>query len=235
MLFDFGGNLLPGFVGGSKRIEDCAERIRNLYSSGINAALLIPRYYPAKMTVEEFIRFRYKIICDLYGNMPQSDLHMYLGCEVYIDERLKYISSIGELAVRGTRVIIADMPAGVWERELIETLYGIRGADYEVLIAHIDRYPKQYALDLFEQGFKALADIDAFIGVQNLKYRKQLLTWIDEGHIVGLASNFEADEKHVHKKIQKICEIIGADRMGMLEVAGARLLAGARPYPNFIY
>ena len=40
MQIDLGGNLLPGFVGGSKDIESCAERLRILYSAGIAAAVL---------------------------------------------------------------------------------------------------------------------------------------------------------------------------------------------------
>ena len=58
MQIDLGGNVLPGFVSGSKDIETCAERLRTLYSAGIAAAVLTPRYYPAKMSVEEFIVLR---------------------------------------------------------------------------------------------------------------------------------------------------------------------------------
>lgn len=235
MLIDFGGSCLPGFVGGSRNIKACADSLRTLASADIAAAILTPKYYPAKMSVEDFVSFRYKILCDLSRAVPESDLHLYLGCEVYIDERLKYIASIGELAIRGTRIIIADMPVGQWEPALLDTLEGIRSADYDVLISHVDRYPRQYALDLFKFGYRAIADIDSFLGVANLKRRKQLLSWIDSGYIVGLATNFEAGEKNAREKISKMRELLGEERSDALAESGARILTGARSYPNFIY
>lgn len=227
MLIDLGANLLPGFVGGSRDIDACAERMRGLASAGVRAALLTPRYYPAKMSVEEFISVRDRIMEKLASHKPTKSPVIYLGSEVYVDERLKYISSIGELAVIGTRTIIADMPSGVWETPLLDTLDAIRMADYEVLIAHIDRYPVQYAEALFKLGYRSILDVQAFFGVANLMRRKQILSWMDEGYIIGLGSNFEADEKRAHEKILKIHDMIGDARSAMLAESSARYLAGA--------
>lgn len=227
MLIDLGGNILPGFVGGSRDIELCAERIRTLYSAGLGAVLMTPRYYPAKMSVEEFIDLRRRVMDNLSAHLPRRMPVLYVGCEVYVDERLKYISSIGELAVKGTRTIIADMPAGLWETALLDTLDGIRMADYDVLIAHIDRYPQQYAEDLFKLGYKGIIDVDALMGVQNLMRRKKLLEWIDNGNIVALASNFEADEKRAHEKIIKVHSVVGDQRSEALAESSARYLSGA--------
>lgn len=235
MLFDLGGNILPGFVGGSRDIESCAERIETLYSSEVKAVLLTPRYYPAKMSVDEFVALRNNVLLKLSHAMPRRAPVLYLGCEVYIDERLKYIPSIGELAAVGTRTIIADMPDGAWETALLDTLDGIRMADYEVLIAHIDRYPVQYAEDLFKLGYKGLIDVSAFVGVSNIVRRKKLLEWIDKGHVVGLASNFEADEKRAHEKIIKVHGVIGPQRSAMLAESSARYLVGALQYPKNFY
>lgn len=230
MLIDLGGNLLPGFVGGSRAIEDCAERIRTLYSAGVAAVVLTPRYYPAKMSVEEFIGFRDKVTENLASHMPKKRPVIYVGSEVYLDERLKYISSIGELAVKGTRTVIADMPSGVWETALLDTLDGIRATDFDVLISHIDRYPVQYAEALFKLGYKAILDVQAFSGMANLMRRKQFISWIDEGYVVGLGGNFEADEKRAHEKILKIQDVIDNERSEKLAESSARYLAGAVPF-----
>ena len=123
MQIDLGGNLLPGFVGGSKNNEICAERLRTLYSAGVDAAVLTPRYYPAKMTVREFSDLRQRMLFGLDKHMPKKCPALYLGSEVYLDERLKYISDIGDLAIVGTRTLIVDMPAGAWESALLDTLY----------------------------------------------------------------------------------------------------------------
>ena len=227
MLIDLGANILPGFVGGSRDIESCAERIKILYSSGLGAALLTPRYYPAKMSVDEFVALRNNVLMNLSEAMPKKSPVLYLGSEVYVDERLKYISEIGDLAVMGTRTIIAAMPEGAWETALLDTLYAIKMADYEVLIAHIDRCPDWYAEDLFKLGYRGIIDISALLGVTNLFRRKQLLDWIDEGHIVGLATNFDADEKRAYEKIMKVHSVIGDKRAAALAESSARALAGA--------
>ena len=123
MLIDLGANLLPGFVSGSRDIESCAERIKILYSSGLGAALLTPRYYPAKMSVGEFTKLRNTVLMNLSDHMPKKSPALYLGSEVYVDERLKYISDIGDLAVMGTRTVFAVMPEGAWETALLDKLF----------------------------------------------------------------------------------------------------------------
>ena len=62
MLIDFGANLLPGFVGGSGDRASCVERIKDLHSFGVAAAVLTPRYYPSKMTTAEFTDLRKRIL-----------------------------------------------------------------------------------------------------------------------------------------------------------------------------
>ena len=227
MLIDLGANILPGFVGGSRDIEACAERIKILYSSGLGAALLTPRYYPAKMSVGEFVGLRNTVLSNLLEQMPKRCPVLYLGSEVYVDERLKYVPDIGKLAVTGTRTLIATMPEGSWETALLDTLYAIKMADYEVLITHIDRCPDWYAEDLFKLGYRGLIDVEGLVGIQNIFRRRQLLEWIDKGHIAGLASSFTADEKRAHEKIMRVHSVIGDERAEMLAQSSARALAGA--------
>jgi len=227
MLIDLGSNLLPGFVSGSRDIDSCAERIGTLYSSGIGAALLTPRYYPAKMSVSEFIGLRTNILMKLSDNMPKRSPALYLGCEVYIDERLKYISEIGDLAVMGTRTVIAVMPEGAWETALLDTLDAIRMADYEVLITHMDRVPDWYAEDLFKLGYRGVINVSSLVNISNIFRRKQLLDWIDNGHIAGLATNFTADEKRAHEKILRVHSVLGDKRAELLAESSARCLTGA--------
>ena len=231
MQIDLGGNLLPGFVGGSKDIEICADRLRTLYSAGVAAAVLTPRYYPAKMSVAEFTELRNKILLSLSENMPKKCPVLYLGSEVYLDERLKYISDIGSLAVYGTRTIIVDMPEGIWETNLLDTLYAIKMADYEILISHIDRCPEGYVKDLFKLGYKGIIDASALLGVPNLLRRNRLFEWMDSGNIVGVASNFAADEKRAHEKIMKLHSVLG-DRAAYLAESSARYLSGAIQITN---
>ncbi len=226
MQIDLGGNVLPGFVGGSKDVEICADRLRTLYSAGVAAAVLTPRYYPAKMSVAEFTALREQILYTLSENMPKKCPVLYLGSEVYLDERLKYISDIGSLAIYGTRTIIVDMPEGIWETNLLDTLYAIKMADYEILISHIDRCPEGYVKDLFKLGYKGIMDASALLGVTNLLRRKRLFEWIDGGNIVGVASNFASDEKRAHEKIMKLHSILGG-RAATLAEASAHYLAGA--------
>ncbi len=222
-MIDFAGSYLPGFIGGEQDISVCTEKIRNLCSAGVDTMILTPRYYPAKLGVAEFIARRDKAIAGLVPGKKRFP-KIIPGCEVYIDERLKYISEIGKLAVKGTRTIIADMPAGIWESALLDTLYGIQIADYEVLISHIDRYPVQYAEDLFKLGYRGLIDISAFCGIANIFRCKRYFEWIDKGYIVGVGSNFEHDEKRAHEKTLKLPRILGEERMKMLAERGGKIL-----------
>ena len=257
MNIDLGANLLPGFADSAGDGRTCAKRISALHSAGIVAAVLTPRYYPAKRSVEDFIAFRSNILHNFMISAPKERPVMYLGCEVYIDERLKYISTISKLTVYGTNTIIAYMPEGKWEGSLIDTLDAIRAVGIDVVIAHIDRYPEQYAEDLFEYGYRAIIDASAFVGISNFFRRDKLLSWIDEGYIVGIGSNFvegknwiirliskvvnlfgyqinfKADEnKKLTKMIARVNAIIGEERAAKLDELSAKALAGAVQITN---
>ncbi len=222
-MIDFGGNYLPGFIGGPRDIASGTERMRDLCSAGIDTLLLTPRYYPAKLTPDEFVSRRNRAIAEIKPGKTRFP-RIIAGCEVYIDERLKYISDIGKLALEGTRTIIADMPEGIWESALLDTVWGIQSADYDVIFAHMDSYPAAYAEDLFRLGYKGLLDISAFYGIQNLGRRRKLLDWIDNGYIIGLGSCFDNDEKKAHEKVLGIPKILGPERMEKLSFAGKRIL-----------
>ncbi len=227
MLIDLGGNLLPFFAEGARDIKNCAERLSELYYAGVDAAVLTPRYYPAKRSVEDFVSYREQVLHSLSYNMPEKCPALYLGCEVYVDERLKYIPTISELAVLGTHTLIAYMPESEWDSSLIDTLEAIRSVGIEVLIAHIDRYPESYADDIFKCGYRAIIDASAFVGMANLRRRKKFLAWIDEGHIAGIGTSFEAEEKHVGEIVAKVVDVLGEERAERLAETGARVLAGA--------
>ena len=227
MLIDLGGNLLPAFAEGTRDVKACAERLSELYRDGVDAVVLTPRYFPAKRSVEEFTAFREQVLHTLSYNMPEKCPALYLGCEVYVDERLKYISTIGELTVLGTRVMIAYMPEGEWEGSLIDTIEAIGAVGIEVLIAHIDRYPEKYAEQLFKRGYRTILDASALVGMQNLFRRKKLLSWIDEGYVVGIGSNFDSDEKRVGDTVKRVIDILGKERANKLAETSARVLAGA--------
>ena len=231
MLIDFGANLLPGFVGGTTDVASCIERIKDLGAFGVAAAVLTPRYYPSKMSTDEFVARREKMLQKIFPELPSKRPVLYVGCEVYIDERLKYISDIGKLAVNGTRTIIASMPVGVWESALLDTLISLKNADYEVIVTHVDTLPVQYAEGLFALGFKGIADASVFSGLVNLKKRKQIISWIDNGNIVAIGSNYEIDDQQKNSKTEKVRSVIGNERTEKLAVSSAELLAGAHPYP----
>ena len=227
MFIDLGGNLLPGFADGAKDVKSCAERLSALYSAGVDAVVLTPRYYPAKRSVEEFLDFRVKVLDSLSYNMPEEFPVLYLGCEAYVDDRLKYISTIGELTVLGTRTLIAYMPEGEWDGSLIDTLEAIRAVGIEVLIAHINRYPDRYAEDLFKCGYRAILDASAFFGIANHRRKKKFFSWIDEGKVVGIGTSFDPDEKHVAETVEKVIAALGEERAEKLAESSARVLSGA--------
>lgn len=231
MLIDLGANLLPGFVGGTTDVSSSVERIKDLGAFGVAAAVLTPRYYPSKMSTDDFLNRREVMLNKLSAELPVRRPVLYVGCEVYTDERLKYIHDIGKLAIKGTRTIIASMPEGIWENALIDTLLSIKNADYEVVITHLDSAPVQYAEGLFKLGFKGIADASAFSGLMNLKKRKQMISWIDDGKIIGLGSNYEFDDPQKNTKTERIRTVIGDDRTQKIAVSSAELLAGAYSFP----
>ena len=211
MLIDLGGNLLPAFAEGTKDVKVCAKRLSALYRAGVDALVLMPRYYPAKRSVEDFVKFRETVLRGLSIHMPDKCPALYLGCEVYIDERLKYIPTIGELTILGTSTLIAYMPSGEWDGSVIDTIEAIRAVGIEVLIAHIDRCSERYAGDLFKCGYRGILDASAFVGIPNLFRRKRYLSWIDKGYVVGIGSNFVVKKRWFIKVIEKVAGWIGIE------------------------
>ncbi|MGM9642083.1 MAG: CpsB/CapC family capsule biosynthesis tyrosine phosphatase [Eubacteriales bacterium] len=222
-MIDFSANYLPGFIGGSADGKSCSQRIKKLRAAGVDVMILTPRYYPSKLSVEEFIDRRDGAV-EALGNGGGRFPMLIKACEVYIDKSLDSISTLGMLAIGGTRTIIADMPSGAWESELLNTIYGIQSADYDVIVAHIDRFTTAYAEDLFELGCKGTVDVSAFFGLSGFFRRQKLFRWIDEGKIVGIGTNFDRDNRHACDLMSRLPQILGKERTKKLEQTGKRLL-----------
>ncbi len=234
MMIDVTAKVLPGADGGCKNKEEAAVCLRQYCEMGIGAVVATPYYTPSRTTISRFATARRRAVGDFASIYNKDMPKVYMGAEVLVDERLNTMPDIYRLAVDGTRLIIADMPQTEWDSYLIDVLSGLVSSDFDVLIAHLNRHPIEYAESLFALGFVGQLDISAFSGFGGIKNKKRYLNWIDNGYIVSLGDALGGECDKPPERLWRVLDILGDDRTQMLAEKTAKRLAGARPYPRFI-
>ena len=252
MTYDFHAHIWPCADHGSRSEEDTEAQLAILRASGVKQVVATPHFYPDNWhSAADFLAFRREREAMLRPLLAKTDLSVYAGAEVLLSEGIDRMEGLRELCIAGTNVLLLEMPFFRWNERLYQTVASLTCSGMCVLLAHIDRYPDRYAEDLFKCGYRGILDVSALVGLPNRRRRKKLLSWIDEGYVVGIGSNYEvknrrlckiikkaadyvgiqinfqSDEKRLGKIIAKATAVIGEARLKKLAVSTKKALTGA--------
>lgn len=143
MIIDFHSHILPGIDDGSADVAQSIEMLRLEAEQGITHVVATPHFYARHNTPEAFLRSREEAEAALRAEMAGcSGLpQLSIGAEVSFFRGMSDSEMLEQLAIRGTRYILVEMPLPPWTdihyREL-EAIWSKRRLT--PIIAHIDRY-----------------------------------------------------------------------------------------------
>ena len=193
-MIDFHTHILPKMDDGSRGTEESLRMLREESSQGISAVVLTPHYYAEKETPEKFLKRReasgrrLSEVIDESGE-KSSLPDLFLGAEVKVFSGISSLELLPELAIRGTRYILLEMPFEPWPESIFRELSGIKARGLHPVIAHLERYLQlQKRTDNIERLMNSdvLIQCNAEFFLQGFKGRKafQLLKE-DRIHLLG--------------------------------------------------
>ena len=208
MKIDFHAHILPRTDHGCDHSAMARNQLLLMKEYGTNAVVATPHFYPNQDSVESFLDRRDGAIIAMKRKIPLDDVPtVYPGAEVLVCASLHKMPELDSLTIKGTKVILLEMPYNVWSDDLIETVRGVSALGFTPVMAHIDRYPApEVARLLAETDALAQVNADAFCGI---KSTKSLRAYIEEGRVVALGSDLHGDKKRDYKRFVKMQKKLG--------------------------
>ncbi len=204
---DFHSHIIPGADHGCSSSDGAVQQLIMMKNAGIATVVATPHFYPAQHDVEDFLARVDFGVGRLLPKRPDDAPRMHLGAEVLLCPRLHKMDGFEKLCIRGTRVMLLELPFTGCNASMIETVGDILDLGYTVVLAHIDRYIKNFAdqIDcLLDMG--ALAQINAS-SLKGFFDRKRLMPYLESGRVVAFGSDLHgADQKAMdaYSALQKL-------------------------------
>ncbi len=142
-LFDVHTHILPCIDDGSKSVEESLLMLKMLKTQGVYAVVATPHFRADEAEPKEFIKKRDIAVSCLKPAMTKNMPRVALGAEVHYFEGMSRCDDLGLLAIKGTNLILVEMPFVPWTDRIIKEVHNIVSEQNMIpIIAHIDRYIK---------------------------------------------------------------------------------------------
>lgn len=138
-MVDIHTHILPGLDDGAENMQEALEMAALAVSDGIvhMAATSHGNYYP--YSLDEYFNKLNRLQAALAYN--QIPLKLYPGMEIFLDEdAIALIEKQKLLSLNGTRYLLVEFPFDEDPQVVLERLEELREADYEIVLAHPERY-----------------------------------------------------------------------------------------------
>ena len=227
MTIDFHSHILPGVDHGSKDTNEASKQLELIASGGTDIVVATSHFYPHVHRAEEFLGSVNNATTKLTDLAKPLGLKICLGAEVLLCDGINKMPDFEKLCIRGTKVILIEMPStGSWNN-LINTVEDIIDSGYTVILAHIDRYLKNYEeqIDILLRN-GALAQVNAD-SLSSFFSRKKIMEYIDAGCVYALGSDLHGADNKAYSAFASLKKHIGADNYEKIMSRAAKLLENA--------
>ncbi len=195
-VIDFHSHILPKGDHGCNSEQQALCQLQLLFNAGIGTVVATPHFYPNLHTVKGFGDNINTCLKNLLKNAPAERPRIALGAEVLIFENIDRMDGIEKLCIKGTRVMLLEMPMGQeWNNSLFDTVNRLMKMDITIVLAHIDRYLPRHRDDI-----KYLLDIGAYaqINVSAFKrflFKKHLAPFLNDERLVAFGTDLHGEDK----------------------------------------
>lgn len=230
-MIDIHSHILPAIDDGSQSVEESLELMGISRKQGVELMVATPHFYAEKDRPEMFFERRSRAEDKLRDAMFSDYLYpkLMVGAEVAYFDSLVRSDILEKLCIRGTNVLLLEMPFRQWSKKVISDVIDIQKlTGLQVLIAHINRYiqfQERGVLESFlEQGIWIQSNADAFINKHTVR---QALGMLEKNQIHVLGSdchNLEARRPNMIDAVQIITDKFGEGKQTQITTQTAQLL-----------
>ncbi len=196
-LVDFHSHILPGVDHGSHSLNTSKKQLELAHSAGVTRIISTSHFYPHMTLFDEFIEKRNQAFKNLVAEVNIADVDIRLGAEVLLCDNLQNFENLDELCINGTKYMLLELPFSGFNYSMVESVESIISMDYNVVLAHADRYPKEHIEEFIETGAKIQLNASSLATVFK---NKHLYSWIERGLVVGIGSDIHGADAEAYRK-----------------------------------
>ena len=186
---DFHTHILPKMDDGSSSDTMSLQMLQTSSAQGAAAVVLTPHFYPTRDDPAHFLQKRDARLAHLASVYDAKSPQIIAGAEVHYFEGLTCMTALPQMRIGRTASLMVEMPMCTWTDRMLRDIAELgRSREYQVILAHIERYLPYGNLPAVRQlaagGVKMQLSADAFSGFWQA--RRMLRLW-DEGlvHVLG--------------------------------------------------
>jgi protein-tyrosine phosphatase len=226
-VIDLHSHILARVDHGSESTEMSVSQLALMKEMVTDIAVATSHFYPNAHTIEDFERRVSGAIERLRSVSPANMPKLCLGAEVLYCKNMANMAGIERLCIRGTRVMLVEMPLEPLGSHHVEAVEELIFAGFTVVLAHIDRYLKhsESVIDeMLELGAYAQINAEAFA---HFGERRRAMRYIKEtDRVVALGSDLHGNSSKYYKKFVELRNILG-DSFDTIMNRSASLLENA--------
>lgn len=196
MVVDFHSHILPGVDHGSDTLETSLKQIKLAVRYGVDRIIATSHFYPHSRSATSFIERREKAYCALKNALGDINVTLALGAEVLLCNSIENLPYINELCVRGTKTLLLELPFSDFQVSYCHSVYNLSSMGYTVVMAHAERYDRDWISETIEAGAKLQVNASA-LSLFNIR---RVSTWLEDGSVVAIGSDLHGVNSSAYRK-----------------------------------
>ena len=215
-IVDFHSHILPGADHGSSSVETSLSQLNLAHNNGVTRIIATPHFYPHRHTLEQFLKRRENAWEQLSSSISEDLPTVKLGAEVLLCQGLENFKGIENLTLNGTNYMLLELPFSDFRNEYCDTVASLLKSGFDIILAHVDRYPKENIERLIDVGVSKLQlNAESLAGFFKPKH---LLSWASDNMVVALGSDIHGADEKAYKRFIKAKKAL-ADSLSYVEDA----------------
>lgn len=194
MAVDFHAHILPGMDHGCEDEEVCVRQLKAAKKAGVDTVVAASHFYPHMENVESFLKRREeaweKVRTILSDRMPR----VLPGAEVLLWNGMDRMEELQELCIRGTDILLVEMPFASWEKNIWDTLVRLEDRkELKIVLAHIERYCRKDRERVLQAGYPVQVN-SSFL--RTLSGKRTVKAFLERGLVAALGSDIHGADRH---------------------------------------
>lgn len=223
-LIDFHSHILPAADHGSSGLTESLKQLEIVRNFGVDTIVATPHFYPNSIALEDFLGL-VASSAERLTEHRESSPRICLGAEILYCNGLHRMEGLDALCIRGTNVLLLELPMDEWSDELFYTVERLTKS-FTVVLAHIDRY-----ILCEEDGIHSLLSAGAFAQINgyalhSFSKRRKLKPILESDRVVALGSDLHGADRKTYEQFLTAEKKLG-DTFETIMLRSAALLENA--------